>query len=104
MSTAPISTPSEPLLRIRPASRWQAINFREIWNFRDLITLLAGRDLKLRYRQTALGIIWVIMQPLIGAGVFAIVGIIAKTSTGRRRDSRSCSLASWGGRRSVRRC
>jgi hypothetical protein len=43
MSTAPISTPSEPLLRIRPASRWQAINFREIWNFRDLITLLAGR-------------------------------------------------------------
>ena len=81
MSTAPISTPSEPLLRIRPASRWQAINFREIWNFRDLITLLAGRDLKLRYRQTALGIIWVIIQPLMGAGVFAIVGIIAKTST-----------------------
>lgn len=82
MSTAPISPPSEPLLRIRPASRWQAINFREIWSFRDLITLLAGRDLKLRYRQTALGMIWVVAQPLMGALVFAVVGIIAKTSTG----------------------
>jgi lipopolysaccharide transport system permease protein len=82
MSTAPIPTPAEPLLRIRPASRWQAINFQEIWSFRDLVTLLAGRDLKLRYRQTALGMIWVIAQPLMGAMVFAIVGIIAKTSTG----------------------
>jgi lipopolysaccharide transport system permease protein len=77
-----MSTPAEPLLSIRPASRWQAINFREVWNFRDLISLLAGRDLKLRYRQTALGMIWVVAQPLMGAMVFAIVGIIAKTSTG----------------------
>lgn len=81
MSTAPTSTPAEPLLRIRPASRWQAINFREIWSFRDLITLLAGRDLKLRYRQTALGVIWVVAQPLMGAAIFAFLGMVAKAPT-----------------------
>ncbi|CAN5414936.1 ABC transporter permease [soil metagenome] len=71
-----------PLVKIRASSRWQAINFREIWAFRDLIRTLAGRDIKLRYRQTALGIVWVILQPLLGAGIFAFVSsVIAKTPT-----------------------
>jgi lipopolysaccharide transport system permease protein len=68
-----------PLLKIRPATSWAAINFRELWQFRDLAMTLAGRDLKLRYKQTALGVVWVLLQPLLAAGVFTFVfGKVAK--------------------------
>ena len=73
---SPISAASsagEPLLTIRPPSGWVAINLREIWRFRDLLFTLAGRDLKLRYKQTALGVAWVVLQPLLAAGVFSFV-------------------------------
>src|SRR3954453_15343663 len=55
----------EPFLVIRPSRGWSALNLREVWQFRDLLMTLAGRDLKLRYKQTALGVIWVILQPLM---------------------------------------
>jgi lipopolysaccharide transport system permease protein len=46
---------------------------RELWSYRDLLRILAGRDVKLRYKQTALGVIWVILQPLIAAVIFAVI-------------------------------
>jgi lipopolysaccharide transport system permease protein len=68
-----------PLVRIRPQSGWAALDLGEVWAFRDLLFGLAGRDVRLRYRQTALGIIWVVLQPLLGAGIFSFVfGKIAK--------------------------
>lgn len=68
-----------PYLTIRPSSGWAAINLRELWQFRDLLFSLAGRDVKLRYKQTALGVIWVVLQPLMAAGVFSFVfGKVAK--------------------------
>ena len=71
--------PPNPFLLIQPTSGWQAINLRELWQFRDLLTSLAQRDVKLRYRQTALGVVWVILQPLIAAGIFSFVfGKVAK--------------------------
>lgn len=58
------------------------LNLGEIWQYRDLLTTLAGRDVKLRYRQTALGAIWVILQPLLAAGIFSFVfGSVAKLSS-----------------------
>ena len=55
---------------------------REIWNYRDLFRALGVRDLRLRYRQTALGVAWVVLQPLAAAGIFAFVfGTIAKVPT-----------------------
>jgi len=72
-------TAPKPHLTIQPTAGWQAINLRELWQFRDLLTTLAQRDVKLRYRQTALGIVWVILQPLISAGIFSFVfGKVAK--------------------------
>jgi lipopolysaccharide transport system permease protein len=69
----------EPFLIIRPTSGWAALNLREVWQFRDLLFTLAGRDLKLRYKQTALGVIWVVLQPLMAAGIFSFVfGKVAK--------------------------
>ncbi len=69
---APVDRP-RPHLTIRPSRGWTALNLRDIWSFRDLLLTLAGRDLKIRYKQTALGVIWVVLQPLLAAGVFSFV-------------------------------
>ena len=64
---------------LRPSRGWTALNLRDIWEYRDLLLSLATRDVKLRYRQTALGVIWVVLQPLIAAFLFALVfGQVAK--------------------------
>ena len=69
----------KPFLIIEPQPGWQAISITELWQFRDLLTTLAARDVKLRYRQTALGAVWVILQPLMAAGIFSMVfGRVAK--------------------------
>jgi lipopolysaccharide transport system permease protein len=70
---------SLPHLIIRPESRWRKLNIRELWQFRDLFFVLGAREVTLRYRQTALGVIWVILQPLLAASIFAFVfGRVAK--------------------------
>jgi lipopolysaccharide transport system permease protein len=69
---------------IRPGSGWFDWKVREMWRFRDLLLALASRDVKLRYRQTALGIVWVVMQPLLGAGVLSFIfGKVARLSSGQ---------------------
>ena len=78
------STPDEarPFLVIRPPRRWAPFNLRELWQFRDLLVRFARRDLTLRYRQTALGVIWVVLQPLLAAGALAFVfGSVAGLSS-----------------------
>ncbi len=56
-----------------------AFEWLELWRSRDLFLILAERDIRLRYRQTALGVIWVILQPLATALIFAaIFGLFAK--------------------------
>ena len=68
-----------PHLVIRPPSRWAPLHLGEVWEFRDLAYRFVRRDLTLRYRQTALGVIWVIAQPLLAAGAFSFVfGRVAK--------------------------
>lgn len=67
------------LLTIRPSRGWSAVDLREIWQYRDLFRSLTERDLKLRYKQTVLGVLWVVLQPLTAAGIFAFVfGRVAK--------------------------
>ncbi len=68
-----------PHLRIRPVSGWQALNLAQVWQYRDLLFTLAARDVRLRYKQTALGVVWVVLQPLMAAGILSFVlGTIAK--------------------------
>jgi len=72
-------TDKRNLLIIRPSSGWRIVDLRELWRYRDLLITLGVRDIKLRYRQTALGAIWVILQPLLAAGIFTFVfGKVAK--------------------------
>ncbi len=64
---------------IKPPKGLAALDLRSLWEFRDLLFAFADRDIRLRYRQTVLGVAWVVLQPLMGAGVFAVVfGLIAK--------------------------
>ncbi|MEA3349632.1 MAG: ABC transporter permease [Chloroflexota bacterium] len=65
-------------IRIERSNGWSALNIKELWTFRDLFLILAGRDIKLRYKQTFLGVAWVILQPLLTSGIFSIIfGVLA---------------------------
>ena len=58
---------------IQPTRGWSALDLGELWKYRDLLMILAARDVKLRYKQTALGVTWVVMQPLVAALIFTVM-------------------------------
>jgi lipopolysaccharide transport system permease protein len=65
-------SPDVPVTRIRPPNHWQGLNLAELWRYRELLLLLTLRDIRLRYKQTVLGIAWVVLQPLLTMAVFTI--------------------------------
>lgn len=58
---------------IRPQSGWAPLHIGELWAARELVGFLAWRDLNVRYRQTVIGILWAILQPLLTMVVFSVV-------------------------------
>lgn len=67
-----------PTRRIRADASRTPLDLLELWRYRDLWLTLALRDVKLRYRQTALGVAWVILLPLLASGIFTLVfGVVA---------------------------
>lgn len=58
--------------KINPPSAWPAIGLRELWEYRELLYFLTWRDIKVRYKQTALGAIWAVIQPLFMMVVFSL--------------------------------
>ncbi len=78
-SVVPQPSTAKPTLRIRPTKGWAALNLRELWSYRDLLWILVERNIKVIYKQTALGMIWIALQPLIAAIILAVVfGRVAK--------------------------
>ena len=64
---------------LRPSRGWTALNLRDLWLYRELVYFMTWRDLKVRYKQTLLGVSWAILQPFLTMVVFSIVfGQIAK--------------------------
>jgi lipopolysaccharide transport system permease protein len=61
-----------PVLRITPPSRWWALPFGELWAYRELLYFFAWRDIKIRYKQTAIGAAWAVLQPLLAMTVFTL--------------------------------
>jgi len=57
---------------IRPTTSWVALNLRELWRYRELLYFLVWRDIKVRYKQTALGASWAIIQPFFTMVVFSL--------------------------------
>jgi lipopolysaccharide transport system permease protein len=66
-------TTASALVVIQPSRGWRALDLRELWRFRELVYFLALRDVKVRYKQTALGVAWVLLQPLLAMGIFSVV-------------------------------
>src|SRR5688572_6028543 len=68
-----MNNPTIPVVtRIRPSGGWRAVGLSELWRYRELLFFLALRDVKLRYKQTALGVAWALIQPLFTMLVFAV--------------------------------
>ena len=60
-------------LRIRARSGWQPVDVGDVWRYRELLGFLAWRDIKVRYKQTLLGGLWAVLQPLVAMLVFGVV-------------------------------
>ena len=67
-----VRLPAEPLVVIQPNKRWSLLSFKDIWAYRELLFFLTWRDVKVRYKQTALGAAWAILQPLFMMIIFTI--------------------------------
>jgi lipopolysaccharide transport system permease protein len=79
MSTANIKRPTLPLTVYEPSRGWLSLNLRELWHYRELLYFLTWRDIKIRYKQTALGVAWAVLQPLITMVIFSVIfGQLAK--------------------------
>jgi lipopolysaccharide transport system permease protein len=61
-----------PFLRITPPSRWWAIPLGELWSYRELLYFFVWRDIKIRYKQTAIGAAWAVLQPFLTMLVFSL--------------------------------
>lgn len=70
---------SIPVIRIEPTKGWVALQLKELWAYRELLYFLIWRDVKVRYKQTALGAAWAIIQPVFTMIVFSLFfGRLAK--------------------------
>lgn len=68
-----------PVFRIKPSHGWVSLRLGELWEYRELLYFLVWRDIKIRYKQTALGAAWAIIQPLMTMVVFSLFfGKLAK--------------------------
>lgn len=80
MTTAPANTATPaadlefhpPIVHIRPPSRWWTVPYGELWAHRELLYFLVWRDIKIRYKQTAIGAAWAILQPFLAMLVFTL--------------------------------
>ncbi len=70
---------SVPRIRIEPPRGWLELRLHEVWQYRELLYFFVWRDVKVRYKQTVIGVLWVVLQPLMTMGVFTIFfGRLAK--------------------------
>ncbi len=79
----PKTLTSNQVITIEPSKGWLGINLGELWHYRELIYFLTWRDIKVRYKQAALGIAWAILQPVLTTLITSIVfGYLLKVDTG----------------------
>jgi lipopolysaccharide transport system permease protein len=75
----PLRTGASATVRIEPQRRLFELRLSELWAYRELLYFFVWRDVKVRYKQTVIGIAWVVLQPLMTMGVFTLFfGRLAK--------------------------
>jgi lipopolysaccharide transport system permease protein len=76
-------TASVPTVIIRPMPGWASLQLRTVWEYRELLFFLVWRDIKVRYKQTALGVLWIVLQPVISMVVFTLLfGVLLRVPSG----------------------
>jgi len=74
-----VTSVARPITQIRPSAGWLDLDLGSLWRFRELLYYLVWREVKIRYKQAALGVAWAILQPLFTVLIFtAIFGIFAR--------------------------
>jgi lipopolysaccharide transport system permease protein len=72
-----------PEIVIQPSRGWVILNLCDLWEYRELLYFLAWRDIKVRYKQTVLGVAWIVLQPVVSMVVFsALFGGLLKVPSG----------------------
>lgn len=62
-----------PIVKIKPGSEWLNLELQDLWNHRELLYFLTLRDIKVRYKQTAIGVLWAILQPVLTTAIFTVI-------------------------------
>ncbi len=79
MESVAVNKSRKPLMAIQPRKRIFQLDLSEIWRYRELLYFMAWRDIIVRYKQTAIGASWAIIQPLINMIIFTLIfGILAR--------------------------
>jgi len=69
--------------RIRPSGAWISLDLKELWAYRELLYFLTWRDVKIRYKQTAIGVMWAVLQPVLTTAIFTVLfSTFARFDTG----------------------
>ena len=79
VTSLPSPVPAPPTVIIEPPRGWLDLRLADVWEYRELLYFFVWRDIKVRYKQTVIGVLWVVLQPLLTMGVFTIFfGRLAK--------------------------
>lgn len=73
VSNPPDTAFEPPVLVIRPSQPWAWVHFAEVWRYRELLYFLVWRDLKVRFKQTAVGVLWLLLRPTLSMIALTIV-------------------------------
>jgi lipopolysaccharide transport system permease protein len=68
----PSAQDAVPYIRLQPSHGWVAVRLKELWQYRELLYFLTWRDIKVRYKQTVLGVLWALIQPFMTMVVFSL--------------------------------
>ena len=71
MSTEPEE--STQITYIKPRGTWLNLDLKDFWTYRELLYFLTWRDVKVRYKQTAIGVVWAILQPVLTTAIFTLI-------------------------------
>jgi lipopolysaccharide transport system permease protein len=83
MTASSTPLPARRVTEVRPGGRWGDLDLAELWRFRELLYCLVQRELKIRYKQAAIGVGWAVLQPVLAVLIFAVIfGHFAKMPTG----------------------
>jgi len=63
----------QEITKIKPSDGWLRFDLKDVWAYRELLYFLTWRDVKIRYKQTAIGVLWAILQPVLTTAIFTIL-------------------------------